>query len=73
MVFPNPVNDRVYINCNKTQYHDFQIYNIVGECVQQGILDKGNNEIDIFSLSKGIYIIKINGDNRTRLKKFIKE
>ncbi len=72
-IFPNPANSRIYISCAETQYTSMQIYNLVGECVLQKILRSETNEIDISSLSKGVYIIQISGPDKAIQQKLIKE
>ena len=58
-IYPNPATDKVYININEIQSTKMQLYNMVGECVLQRDLNNKMNEIDISTLSKGIYIIEI--------------
>jgi uncharacterized protein (TIGR02145 family) len=72
-IYPNPVFDRVYINYNETKNAKMQIYNVVGECVLQRELRRGTNEIDISSLPKGIYIIRLIGEDNAFQQKLIKE
>jgi len=72
-VYPNPASDRVFINYNERQDIKIQIYNVIGGCLQQRELCSGTNEIDISSLMKGIYVIKLTGANWTGQKKLIKE
>jgi hypothetical protein len=41
--------------------------------VMQRVLTKSTNEIDISSLPKGVYILKITGERGTMQQKLIKE
>jgi len=72
-VYPNPAADRVFINIKEKQDMIVQIYNVVGECVLQRELNNGSNEIEISSLSKGIYVIQLTGADGTIQQKLIKE
>jgi uncharacterized protein (TIGR02145 family) len=72
-IYPNPAIDRVYIDCAERQVVKMQIYNVVGECVLQGQLSNGTNDIDVSSLSKGIYVIKLTGTDLTVQRKLTKE
>jgi uncharacterized protein (TIGR02145 family) len=72
-IFPNPALDKIYINCAEKQYLKIQIYNLIGECILQKELNSNTNEIDINSLSKGVYVVKITGDNWSIQRKLIKE
>ncbi|MFA4851475.1 MAG: FISUMP domain-containing protein [Bacteroidales bacterium] len=72
-IYPNPVIDRVYIDCAERQDLKMQIYNVVGECVLQRALNSGTDDIDVSSLSKGIYVIQITGADWTVQRKLTKE
>jgi len=72
-IYPNPTTDKVFINIIERQDLKMQIYNVVGECVLQGELYNGTNDIDVSSLSKGIYIIKLTGTDLTVQRKLTKE
>jgi hypothetical protein len=49
------------------------ICSLVGTCVLRKELRNGSNEIDISSLSKGIYVVIVSGADWTVQKKLIKE
>jgi uncharacterized protein (TIGR02145 family) len=72
-IYPNPAFDRVYINYTKTKSAKMQIYNIIGKCVLLGQLNYGINNIDVSSLSKGIYLLKMTGTDWTEERKLTKE
>ena len=72
-IYPTPATDRIVIDYSNIQISFVSIYNIVGELLLQQDLTKNKNEIDISNLSKGIYIIRLVGNNWTGLKKIIKE
>lgn len=64
-IYPNPAIDLVYINNTENYSVKMKIYNIIGECILQKELYNGINDININSLLKGIYIIKLSGANWT--------
>jgi len=72
-IYPNPAIDRVSIDCAQRQDLKMQIYNVVGVRVLQRELNNGTNDIDVSSLSKGIYIIKLTGTDWTVQRKLTKE
>jgi aminopeptidase N len=72
-IFPNPATDRITIDCQDGQCLNLSIYNMVGELVLQSELNGIANEVDISSIAKGIYIIKVSGANGTVQKKLVKE
>ena len=52
---------------------NLQVFNMAGQCILQDDLDDKVTEIDIHSLSRGIYAIQISSDDWTIQKKLIKE
>jgi hypothetical protein len=67
-IFPNPVKNTLYISGDSNNYN-IKVYSLLGQIV---ITDYNVNEVDVSSLTKGIYIIKINDENSTTTKRFIK-
>ena len=72
-IYPNPATEKLTIAYNEKQNINLQIYNTIGECVMQKQLANNTNEIDISSLAKGIYVVRITGTNGTFQQKLIKE
>lgn len=72
-IFPNPAIDRFSIDCFERQNVKMQVYNTIGARVLQSELTSGSNDIDISSLSKGIYVIRLTGENWTEVQKLTKE
>jgi hypothetical protein len=69
-VYPNPVKDHFYIdNCNGTT---MTLYNSVGSLILNMNITSNHQTIDISSISKGIYFIKIAKDGRYEGEKIIK-
>jgi len=62
------VKSVLYINANDKEYY-YQIYNVSGQLVKQGKFE--NKQTDLSSLTKGIYLIRIN--NSETVVKIIKE
>lgn len=66
---PNPANTILNITSSETSLQTIEIYDTLGKKV----LKTSQETIDISNLTKGLYIIKIQGaDNRIATKKFIK-
>lgn len=67
-IFPNPVRDILYINSDDVSV--VEIYNCIGE---QILTFENRNEINISSLSRGMYFIRIfNSENEVITKKIVK-
>ena len=65
-VYPNPTNGIIYVLSDN--YGEYRITNLMGQTMIIGTIDCENQQIDISSLSEGIYFITI--DNATM--KFMK-
>ncbi len=72
-LYPNPATDRITIDNAENQNLNISVYTIVGDFVLQKVLTNNKNIIDISSLSKGIYIIRLTNTNGTMLQKLIIE
>ncbi|MFZ4401590.1 MAG: T9SS type A sorting domain-containing protein [Bacteroidales bacterium] len=77
-ITPNPAKDIIYINSENSKFNEnneVSIFDILGKKVFSVHLSDFSNSksIDICSLSKGIYIIKITNGQQTFQQKFIKE
>jgi len=74
-IYPIPSKDKLYINIGNNQSENVFvcIYNTVGDLLIQKEISNIINEIDLSSLSSGIYIISIAGQDWIEQKKLIKE
>ena len=71
-IYPNPTKGIVYINAKNTDILSVEVYDLHGRLLF--IPDKRNmNEINIASYNPGIYILKINTDKQSVLKRLILE
>ncbi len=70
-IYPNPANDVVQI-VSSLEINKVEMYNVLGKKVT-AYFNQHNNNVDISSLSKGIYVLKITSGQSTITKKIIKE
>lgn len=67
-IYPNPVKESITLS--STEYSQFEIFDLLGKIVLKG---NSENQINVGSLTKGVYVLKLkNGENTINLK-FIKE
>ena len=66
-VYPNPVNNILYIE--NIADSNYEIYDITGKIVLNGI----GNQINVSSLEKGVYFLKVILEEKIITQKFIKE
>ena len=68
--YPNPVsNGKIYITSKSSLDKDVTIYDVLGKLVFQATLT--SKELNISSLSSGVYIIKIKEADTTATRKLI--
>ena len=70
-VYPNPSSDHIKIGgLNGTA--DFRVFNVLGSVVLKGNVEP-NDAIQLNGLDSGLYLVEINSDQRTIVKRFLKE
>ena len=70
VVYPNPVKDILNLQLNNfSTMQSVKIYDLQGKI----ILEDKNNIINVSNLAKGLYIVKVETEEREFSKKFIKE
>ena len=72
-IYPNPANEKIFVSISEKEYVNLTICSLFGTCVLRKELRNGSDEIDISSLSKGIYVVKLSIADWTVQKKLIKE
>lgn len=75
-IYPNPSNGSFQLkldNSLSSKKYDLGIYTLKGEKVyaQSDIQQKNLNEIEIFDLPKGVYIVRLYGRNENYYKKIV--
>ncbi|MEM0576133.1 T9SS type A sorting domain-containing protein [Flavobacterium polysaccharolyticum] len=69
-LYPNPVsNGKVYISTKEDSEKEITIFDVLGKKVLQTQLS--SRELNVSSLSPGVYIIKINENQATATRKLI--
>lgn len=72
-IFPNPAADQLFIECGDLQNVEILIYNGTGQILLQRKLTYNASDLDIASLPKGIYMLRVITSQGNGSKKFIKE
>jgi tRNA(Ile2) C34 agmatinyltransferase TiaS len=76
-VYPNPVNDRLYIETltlTQTQTLTIEIYDVYGRLQDYKTTRlQGNVAIDVADLKSGIYFVKVNTEKGNIVKRIIKQ
>ncbi|HQZ74767.1 MAG TPA: zinc-dependent metalloprotease family protein [Chitinophagaceae bacterium] len=73
-VFPNPVNRTVTISIPEIQgMADIRVFDIYGKLMQQRSSGQMNTQLDLSSLSSGIYVIKVMNNGKESMMKIVKQ
>jgi hypothetical protein len=71
---PNPANDQLTINgLNVSDKTIYQIYNSSGLRLMEGEITLSETEIDISTLPRGVYFIKLQNEKMVEVGKMVKE
>jgi uncharacterized protein (TIGR02145 family) len=70
-IYPNPANERLFIKNDNSSNAQIMIFDLQGK--QVVCRQIGSNPIDISSLSKGIYLVKIIDSGNIIMEKLVKE
>ena len=72
-LYPNPASEFVELEYFYNSYSRFEIYDALGHLVKSGDLTETRKQLlDISSLRKGLYFIRITGGSDSVVKKFVK-
>jgi hypothetical protein len=70
--YPNPVtNGKIYITSKNTSAKEISIYDVLGKRVLQINMNVNTKEVNVGTLTSGVYIIKIKEDEATATRKLI--
>ncbi len=73
-VYPNPANDKIYIERSNNNAMEVNLFDLLGNKVFTIMTSKNKNtEIDVSGINKGVYILKITINNNSLNKKVVIE
>ncbi|NLR82369.1 carbohydrate-binding protein [Chitinophaga eiseniae] len=72
--YPNPTNGQLTINLNGATYRMLTLMDIRGNILRQWIISKGERQLNknISTLPSGTYILKLEGENKTKTFRVVK-
>ena len=72
-IYPNPTAGKIMVDCTVEPNPNLFLYNMMGALMLYKELNSANNEIDISSLPKGLYVVEISCPEKAAYYKIIKE
>ena len=70
-IYPNPVNNTLFVNGGDTEY-TYQMFNGMGQKVAEGKAT-GNTQINVNSMAKGVYFLRLTSGTQVRIEKVVVE
>lgn len=70
-VYPNPAKNTLYVTSDSFEAKEVQLYDVLGKSVLN--TKTVNNTVNISSLSKGVYVVKITEEGKTATRKIVVE
>ena len=71
-VYPTISTDIINVDVNSLCCVEYDVFSLFGQKVDSGLINEGITEINILSLSSGMYIIRFDWENHYTTYKFIK-
>ncbi len=71
-LFPNPAGNLLTIQLREQGIHEYMIYTVSGQLQLKGILTGSSHSIDISTLDRGMYFLKVSSTKLAVTKKFLK-
>jgi hypothetical protein len=72
-IYPNPTSEKLNVEFAPDQFKEFAVTDITGRLMLQQVISSDHFSINVSSWNKGIYVIKMTGDNNSRVGRFIIE
>ena len=73
-LMPNPADNYINLSINSNvEVKEAVVYNAFGQMIQTISLTDNHARIDLSDMAAGMYFVRVNGDNVTATKKFIKK
>jgi hypothetical protein len=71
-IYPNPVNDRLYI-ATETEVEEVAVYDMFGRQQELSAISGQQSVINVANLNSGIYFVKVVTENGEVVKRFVKK
>jgi|GEM_PF-549658 len=72
-LFPNPFDNKINISVpSNVENVQYSILDLSGRLQMQGFLNQSNNELNLEGIKSGIYMVRLDTDKHTLVKKIIK-
>jgi hypothetical protein len=70
-IYPNPADDQIILQIESNDYSSLVIRNITGQIVMQEQINNSQMQLDVSELESGLYLIELQGKDRSITEKII--
>jgi hypothetical protein len=70
-IYPNPSTSIFYITQSTNQFKTVEVYSLNGSLIQKHTLATNTETIDLSNYSKGMYVLKLIGEEKSLFKKIV--
>ncbi|HRV90400.1 MAG TPA: T9SS type A sorting domain-containing protein [Prolixibacteraceae bacterium] len=72
-LYPNPTTGKIYLTTSGTTVHraTWQLLNAAGQLLREELMEERTVEVDLTGCAKGVYYLKIKGEDETQVKKIV--
>ncbi len=71
-VYPNPVNDELYVDLTTGRFHTISIANMMGQQLMSQAVNNAQEKVSVKQLPAGVYLLQLKGEHGTEVRKFEK-
>ena len=71
MVYPNPTNGMITIHLDESQSFDYEVYNLMGQCLLNGQAQNGSAQIDLGSCHQGVCFVAVSWGGSRVIQKVV--
>ena len=71
MVYPNPTNGMITIHLDESQSFDYEVYNLMGQCLLNGQAQNGLAQIDLGSCHQGVCFVAVSWGGSRVIQKVV--
>ncbi|GAL81087.1 fucolectin-related protein [Algibacter lectus] len=72
-IYPNPVSEKLMISAPNTSFKNYTLYTVNGQIVLTNEINTKDVEVNVSTLSKGLYLLKLDGLNGSKMLKVVKD
>lgn len=70
-VYPNPAVNQINVKLDNSGSFSYELFSLDGRRIINGVSNHGNASISCLNLSNGVYLMKVNANNKSSVRKIV--